>query len=359
MNDGNVVALTRRALVAQLFLARLLVPAKKAPTVAQVKRDLEPLFKHALSPGAWSELFDGARSQLIAMGRVQEKPLSLTAAGQTACLGFWRLTPTALSGRVTWQNIVRQVLVPRALDLPSDLFRGKQPANTLVLALLRRSFDLPADVRTQKDLLNALAWRQLGIVSTAAFTPAAVLGRRLLQTERTLTPAAVAKNLAKSDLIPSEKDLFRAVLQKWIASTPEETSLAAAVPADACSAPAQVTPTESAPSATIERVETVNDTTVNDAAAFVAAVRQATGQCLTGRFGDNKVFIAHVWRQLVQNHAEFSTTTLDEFKRLLLHAHQQQQVTLSRADLVERMDPRDVAESETCYLDARFHFLRV
>lgn len=48
---------------------------------------------------------------------------------------------------------------------------------------------------------------------------------------------------------------------------------------------------------------------------------------------------------------------LDAFKRQLLSAHKAGLLVLARADLVAAMNPRDVAESETAHLEARYHFV--
>src|SRR5262249_50285079 len=71
---------------------------------------------------------------------------------------------------------------------------------------------------------------------------------------------------------------------------------------------------------------------------FARRVRAAAGASPSGRFGDNKVFISHV-------HAALADPALDlpAFKARLLDAHRQGLVTLTRADLVEAMDPADVA----------------
>ena len=84
----------------------------------------------------------------------------------------------------------------------------------------------------------------------------------------------------------------------------------------------------------------------------------AARHCPTGWFGDNKVFVSHVWRQL---HEEPGVPPLDlpAFKQRLVEANQAGLLTLSRADLVQVMDPADVRDSEIQYLNATFHFLLV
>ena len=95
-----------------------------------------------------------------------------------------------------------------------------------------------------------------------------------------------------------------------------------------------------------------------DLPTFAERVKAAARVCPTGRFGDNKVFIAHVWRAL-QSDPAFRTMDLSAFKERLAEANNARLLDLSRADLVQAMDPEDVRESEVHYLNATFHFVRI
>lgn len=74
------------------------------------------------------------------------------------------------------------------------------------------------------------------------------------------------------------------------------------------------------------------------------------------RFGPNKAFISCVW-QASQADPTFPRMDLDTFKHYLTTAHQQGLLYLSRADLVQAMNPQLVALSETHYLNGEFHFI--
>ena len=87
-------------------------------------------------------------------------------------------------------------------------------------------------------------------------------------------------------------------------------------------------------------------------------VQAAAEECASGRFGDNKVFIIHVWRAL-QNDPDFRGMDLPAFKQHLAEANNARLLDLSRADLVQAMDPDDVRLSEVTYLNAAFHFIRI
>ena len=95
-----------------------------------------------------------------------------------------------------------------------------------------------------------------------------------------------------------------------------------------------------------------------DLSGFVQKVQAAAENCTSGRFGNNKVFVIHVWRAL-QNDAAFNEMDLAAFKRHLAEANNARLLDLSRADLVQAMDPDDVRLSEVSYLNATFHFIRI
>lgn len=86
---------------------------------------------------------------------------------------------------------------------------------------------------------------------------------------------------------------------------------------------------------------------VHDAIANVGA---------DGRVGQEKVFVSAIWHHIASDR-RVSNLSLDGFKRWLLHANRDQLLSLARADAVNGMDPRLVAESEIESLGASFHFV--
>ncbi|MEZ0388616.1 MAG: hypothetical protein ACAI34_16205 [Verrucomicrobium sp.] len=91
---------------------------------------------------------------------------------------------------------------------------------------------------------------------------------------------------------------------------------------------------------------------------FVKDVVQAARQSPAERFGDDKVLIAHAWEQYRKEHPT-KALSIESFKEKVLEAQRKGQIELSRADLVEAMNPEKVIESEISYLGTRFHFIRI
>ena len=95
----------------------------------------------------------------------------------------------------------------------------------------------------------------------------------------------------------------------------------------------------------------------DDLPEFAVWVLEAARSSPTGWFGDAKVFIAHVWRAFEHDPA-IRGLGIEGFKARLVEAHRARLLELGRADLVEAMDPADVRESATPYLNAVYHFVR-
>ncbi|HTI51173.1 MAG TPA: hypothetical protein VL475_09485 [Planctomycetaceae bacterium] len=314
---------TPEELAGRLVLARLLLPAKKAPTVAAVQKNLAPLFTHRMSGAEWNELFARALQRLVEAEHVTSKPLALTETGRAFTLAYWQID--RLPPKISWIALRNQYLASRVLGL-SQQHRGEKITQTrLVASVLKARHRLPAEVaETARGVVTGLAWKQLNIDSTAAFTPEAVVARLLLKSTRKVSAADVAKQLARIELDTTGNDLFVGALRQWIAGGPPD----ARTEAD------------------------------DDPRRFSERVLLAARQSPSGRFGGDKIFISHVWKQLANGEGP-SGLPLAEFKDRLVAAHRAGLLELSRADLVERMDPVDVSQSETKYLDARFHFVRL
>lgn len=86
------------------------------------------------------------------------------------------------------------------------------------------------------------------------------------------------------------------------------------------------------------------------------AAGNATGK--SGRFGADKVFVGDLHRTYQSMYGPIS---LERFKARLSEANNKRHLDVSRADMVEAMDPAKVRESESTHTgtSAQFHFLRV
>lgn len=90
-----------------------------------------------------------------------------------------------------------------------------------------------------------------------------------------------------------------------------------------------------------------------DLAVFARRVLETARTLTTGRFGEDRVFISHVF-QALRSELGMSEAV---FKARLLVANQKRLLSLSRADMVEWMDPTDVTASEIRNLGSTVHFI--
>ena len=297
--------------VADLILARLLVPSKKPPTPGVVEKAVTPLLRKPPTKG----FVAAARAGLQAAGLLGPPGLTLTPAGRSRALAF--LGTDALPAVSTWGTVRAKYLLPLALGVTSDEAGRLDSQPKLVVFLLKRKFDLPVGA-TGPKALEALVCRLLGFPRCAGYGDLA---------------AAVVSRHVGSELRPDQLPVqgVRALLGT---TGHDLKSLRAATLAGAFGA------AESP----------------GDLAAFAARVLAAAKACPTGRFDHTKVFIAHVWRHL-QTDAAVASLGADGFKTRLVEANQQRLVSLLPADLTQAFSATDLRESATVQFHSTFHFV--
>jgi len=328
----------------------LLATGNTGDTAAKIKKDLEPLLGHRWEGAALTERIDLALAELesnglVALMRGKSKKtvpkVVLTVTGRQRGLEF--LGVRELKPKTTWGLLKKTYLPARVLEMPlsSDvLFKAFSSEPAFQAVLLKRQYSLStADVPRPDEATDALAWKLIGFEGEARkFNPknvkTAIFNRALGDHHVTDFKKAAARLLANclGARRDDPKELREAVLRSWIDEHEpggEKLSSSPSLPSHGLDLP-----------------------------SFAGQVKTAARTCPTGRFGDSKVFIAHIWRSL-QSDPAFRTMDLATFKERLAEANNARLLDLSRADLVQAMDPNDVRQSEVHYLNATFHFVRI
>jgi hypothetical protein len=330
---------------AQLLLVRLLASAaaKRPPTRAAVLKDLRKL-----SPELPEDDLTGFHQQLAAAGLADSAALRLTAAGRAHALSMLGLG--ALPAKPTWKSLLDQHLFPLAAGVAPDARETRQKLRTagfLKSYLVRKHYGLTGGPTAPlAKVLEALACRELGFpeYSDLKSVQAAVLSRLVGSAAEPLKLKDLEKQVPRTALgVSNDKpDTLRgAVIRRWLAGGSSDGA-AARHQSSASHAGGPF-----------------------DLRAFAAAALRAARQTPSaGWFGDNKVFIARAWRQFQSQPdappgVPSSSLDLPAFKKRLVEANREGLLRLSRADLVSAMDPADVRESETRYLNAEFHFILI
>ncbi|HZW33949.1 MAG TPA: hypothetical protein VFF52_24715 [Isosphaeraceae bacterium] len=369
-----MTAPTNISAIGPLVLVRLLAAGEKGETGSKVKKDLEPLLAHRWSGVTLVDALNRTHDELEAAGLVASLPgktrkaapkIALTVEGRRRGLEFLGLDAMPVKPKPTWTNLKKIWLVARAMGLgpltdqssaqfaKDDGFKG---------ALLRQQFQLPTSAIPKLDVAtDALAWKLIGFEGVARKFDAksvktALLNRALGDGRPTDFKKAASRLVAHRSGARRDdpKELRDAVLRGWIdrISGPSEPGGAQEPPALSVYRPATPEPQESPPGPPPAGKPPL------ELSALAERVKAAARACPTGRFGANKVFVAHVWKEL-RSDPDFAGMDLDEFKEFLGLANNFRLLDLARADLVQAMDPEDVRLSEVRYLNATFHFIRI
>lgn len=339
------MARTELSRVGEVALLWLLTRPEGKGSRTDLSRALKSFVEHRWSPGEWNTQLDEALAALEAGGLLHQTPrkgLHLTDEGRqraVEALGVER-APKGL----TWKQLRLKYLTAKSLGLPPSTSHVNRlgTADGLRAVLVQKQSGLgEPGTRSLAQVRDALCWKQLGVDSDKPFTLSAVqsfLLGKVLQTTREVSPAQALEQLAARSVGARRmgaESLRLAALQSWLIPATEAASQPEAAPQP------EAEPAIPEPPAGEEALS-----------SFAERVLHTARTATSGRFGDDRVFISHIWRAM-------QGPGLDEqaFKNRLVEANQKRLLSLSRADMVELMDPADVAASETRYLGATFHFI--
>jgi hypothetical protein len=333
-----------------LILLWLLTQSKDR-THKKLSATLKPLLEHRRSSAEQREAIDEELAALEQSGllkRIKRSGLALTEEGHR--VGLATLGVTKLPPRTSWTTVKEKHLIALSLGHPLPLPPAASERlggiDGIRAAILARHHKLKTSASpTDSQVKNALAWREFGVESDQPFTREAVLRLRSSQMLDNARPqdsdklveqlAAKAVGSHRSDA----KQIRLAVQRRWLDEQ------------DHAPSPADTQPAAPSKAATAPRAGLMDDK------EFAERVLAAARVAKSGRFGDNKVFISHVFQQLKDEGA--IREDLTTFKARLGAAHFRGLLSLSRADLVEAMAPEDVDASETQHEHATFHFVRI
>jgi hypothetical protein len=325
--------------LAGIALCWLITRGKKPGTRRELEAALRPFVEHRLSSAESKARFDTLVTRLLGDALVTERArggLELTADGRAGALRFLNLEQAPRG--LTWKKVKATYLLARTLDLPPTkaVLARLSSADGVRATLLKQQHGmLDADSLSLAQVRDRLLWRQLGVETERPFSLSAVQAHllgKVLDTE-TKDPRKAVEQLAARSAGATRVDaeaVRLALLRRW------------ALPESEPHAPSE---TPSTPTEQDIRPE-------DSVASFAEHVLTVARALPTGRFGQNKVFISHVWKAL---QPEWGSR--EAFDVALLEANRTRHLSLTRADLVAAMDPHDVAESEVRSYGASFHFV--
>jgi len=363
--------------IQSLVLVRLLPADVTGLTARMLQKDLFVLVKKRWEESAWRarceleclDLLEDGLIQSLAKGR--SRKLALTLRGRRAALVY--LQVDALPDKLTWAKLRDTYLVARALGV--ELRGGEERLKiskiaTVKAAVLQQAHELPiCELPAMKQAEDALLWQQLGRSTDKPFSLKVVkeyllnqlVGGPRPQSASQVVQQIVAGLTGASNNTPGELRL--ALIRRRIVGEDGE----GAQPQDGTAPRGRAEPGAerggggggAVAAVDIERRAEPFQVTTASLELFARQILEAARACSSGRFGSNKVFISHVLRRYTEIHPAAALEGEADLKERLVAAHQRGLLKLSRADLVEAMNPTDVAQSEIRHLNASFHFVRI
>jgi hypothetical protein len=242
-----------------------------------------------------------------------------------------------------WRYVAARCLPLHALGLAADLKpadKGGWPA--LVLARHYGLYDGRAKAPSLNAVVGQIVWRRLGLEGKPAATIPPAIVHTLLAS---LGSDGDAKRMAASMVKARNADaaaLLVGVVKAWLEgrdwTRPGETI-------------APLAGLTGAPFGAVEPPGAVESEPLDE---FARRVREAATRAHSGLFGDRKVLISALFRELG---ASAGAPDLESFKHLLVQANQRGLLHLHRADFPEGLDQTEVDASATKYLHTVFHFV--
>lgn len=328
-----------------LMLIRLLSSTENGLTIGEQKKSLKHFILNSPSGDQWLHELE----QLTERGLLEKKNRArfrITPKGEEVALKILNLS--SLPRPIRWQTLKNCYLIATVLELPAPInVRDRQhiaSADGLRACILDNAYKLSSiPYLSLPKVRDILLWQQL------ADTTATAKLKIKLETFSTGKPRPFTKDsimaLLLNNLIGTERELSWQLALKQLAAKvvnarridPEELRRALLTTATAKKA---------LPEPSI------------DLKAFAAQVKQSANQCQTGKFGEKKIFISHVWKQMELDGKQFGLN-FDQFKHYLALANNKGLISLTHADLTYAMNRNDVSTSETPYLNSVFHFIRL
>ncbi|WP_337176076.1 hypothetical protein [Paludisphaera sp.] len=332
-----------------LALLRVLLAGTKGAKAADVRKDLDPILGRRWPGGELAAVVERALIKLAASGlvvrsegRTARAPSTFAATdeGRRAALAALGVKELPAKPKPTWASLKKSLLTATALGLAGSATLAKD--DVLRAVLLDRLAGLGlGGTPTLKQARDAWTRKHLGMGPREKVTletvQAALLRRALANAPLTPLPSKASLDRLIAERLGAAgkplKDLRDEVIRRWAVEEAADAGPESPATAEAPAAP----PLE--------------------LAEFARLVREAARGCESGRHGDDKVFVVHVWRALGDEPA-FRDGDYALFKRRLAEANNARLLSLSRADLVQAMDPEDVLLSEVPYMNTCFHFVR-
>ena len=334
-----------------IVLLRLAFGAEEGETEVQLRKDLHPIVMHQVSATEWRTVLGQIIVRLVDCGLmrpVRANAYMCTENSQARILEFLQISRLP---KLAWHEIRDGYLTALALNLAPNgkLAVRLLSAEGLRAAIIIDHFNLPYDIATasleQIRVGLATVAEQRGLTSGIRTTP--IHEKNLSHKEAVMMGAKLLKS---RHVVESDGELFACLAAELVGAMNESASelrqmlfrqLISA--RESSELPKRITPILEAPPELSE---------------FTCEVKTIAANSAVGWPGNKRAFISHVWRDLK---AKFPHWNLDRegFKEMILNAQRAGLLRLTIADLRDKSNVEDVAESRIAYKNSEWHFIRV
>jgi hypothetical protein len=319
---------------AELVLLRMALSPAKSPSPKAIRDDVAKLRGRTLSTEELQEI----RQALVLQGHLAVAPRkSFMVTPQGLAHVCANLGIEQLPARLSWNQLVTQYLLPLALQLPPTEAARLKSAQHLAAQALHTRLSLPGQPSAKlTELAERVVFRELGFPQVRSFNDLkALILSRYLELPKPLPVRGLEKQFALAVLDVAKLDA---------------TILRLRIVRDALSGASEPQPATTATPAPHAPV---------DLATFAELVLTlARNAPPADRYYQSKVFISALWRAS-QREPRLTPMTLEQFKARLVEANTKSHLQLVHADVVVGMNVELVVESETKFLTATFHFVRL
>lgn len=348
-----------------LVVLRLFFGAPEGETEVQLRKDLHPLVMQQMSAGEWRACLGQLIVSLVKGGAIRPVRANAYICNEECDARVLDFLDLARLPQAAWHEIRDGHLIALSLGLAptSQLLARITSAEGLRTVLLTLHFQLPFDVATvtveQVRFGLAKLAEKRGLTSGIRTTlitendvsqkEAVMMGAKLLksryvvESDGELIACLAAEVVGAVNESASE---LRQMLFRRLISSKESSETIQGVQGDFIS--------------TVSSLGGANVMTEDPPPLpeFTKQVSVIAKDIAVGWPGNKRAFISHVWVQLREKFPHWRITQ-EEYKDLVLKAHRAGLLRLAIADLRDKTNVEDVADSRITYKNSEWHFIRV
>ncbi len=351
-----------------LVITRLLFGAPEGETEVQLRKDLHPLVMQKMSAVEWRTNLGQIIVALVDQEFIRPVRANAYMTTENCPERAANFLQTSRLPKAPWHEIRDGHLIALALGLTptSHLVSRLVSAEGLRSAVLTGHFNLPYDIATVtvEQLRFGLAKTAQDQGLTSGIRTTLIEKSDLSQKEAVMMGAKLLKS---GHVVESDGELMACLAQEIVGAVNESAAELRQMlfrqlisSKESSEVMANVHNGEQAGALTGAALGTRqgNSEPIPPLPEFTHLVLKIAQDIAIGWPGNKRAFISHIWRDLSASFP-FWGINEDEYKEMILNAHRAGLLRLAIADLRDKTNVEDVAQSCITYKNSEWHFVRV